>query len=231
MFSKEDFEFARSVVRSLELPYDFGIYSDSDYNEDDLSRIVYGKLDYHDFGMGFGVSKLVIIPRSKSFVIKIPFNGTWVYDYEVDDGESYKFKYFRCACDTDCEDYCCDELEKICDLNEAGFGMFTPEMSFVGVCDGHPIYLQEKVICADETDGIYSDASRDKANSLSKVYNKGDTEWVATVIEYYGEDCWKSFVDWNEEHTWSVFEDFHMQNYGYRYDGRPVIFDLSAFRD
>lgn len=238
MFSEKDIHEALEMVRPLRLPESFGL--DEYDNTDTVCDLIYEQLNGHiegGFELNCGASKLVIVPADYSFVIKIPFNGFFV-EYYNDDTEEYDevFTKFEGACDDMPDDYCYDECNKINIIEEHGFGDLVPEMRYLTEIDGFSIYLQEKVKTYDSI--TTTDAAQAKAQEEDKEYHYGPLEWRALSLEYYGQAFWERFIDWckeyfgdSEYHTCELLSDLHSGNVGVRYDGRPVIFDVSGFRD
>lgn len=225
----EDRIMAIKIASACNVPCDFGVDEEDNYNDWDF-RVIDEEDNYDFFN---GVSKLVIVPDEFSFVVKIPFNGHYEWDEE---SEEEKFYSFENACDEAPDDYCMDEYNKYLSLKKAGFADIAAETTIICNIDGRNFYAQEKVLSYYEgkTRSHPSKESYEKATSLERKYQVGFTDdWVAAVIETYGEEFWKKFLDWNESQCSrdSVLTDMHTGNYGYRMDGRPVIFDISGWRD
>lgn len=237
MFSLNDIRVAKEIVSHLHLPDEFGT---SEYQDtEEVENMVYMQLKDvidGDFDIRCGVSKLVIVLDEYSFVIKIPFNGQFE-SWEDDDGVEHEdFREFEMACDDEPDDYCYDELEKITAIKQNGFGDFAPEMEYLTQVDGFSIYIQEKVKtfeCITSTE-----AMRKRAKEENSDYHYGPLDWRALIMDFYGENYWERFVDWCKSyfghtlfHPCEVLTDLHSGNVGVRYDGRPVILDLSGYRD
>ena len=223
MFKPEDVDFAKCVVDSIEFPDEFGSYDDCEY---EYEQQLMGTIS-EDFYVMAGVSKLVIVIESLPFVIKIPFDGQNYWDeYE----EKYFFTEFGGANERYYSDYCYDELEKTRHLIAYGYGCFVPEMEYIGICNGHCVYIQEKVQPRNECKKINaSEESMNRArNSFSTAFS---TDWLAKVFDLYGEGFWDHFVEWVRDTDLDIFSDCHAGNYGVDIDGRPVMFDISGFRD
>jgi hypothetical protein len=233
IFKKEDIDFARKFVETLCIPEEYGI-SDDDYN-DDISYVWVKGFDSEIMPMPklyHGVSKVVLDFDCLPFVIKIPLNGMWVYDYEKDDGESETFEYFHHASGESEDDYCWDELTKTKAMQYDGFGELAPLMELLTTIDGRNFYIQEKVKPYGETESVKpSKESLELVSSLSRTYQVACPEWVAAIVDEHGLDFWIDFCDWDEDRGGEILQDLHANNYGYDMDGRPVIFDLSGFRD
>ena len=236
-FKNDDLMRARQIVSELSFPEEFGMSDE----EGDSSEIVCSFRDQlmdileedEDFDVSCGISKLVINMDSLPFVIKIPFNGRWIWDWE--EAQSY-FSPFTEACDvesdeTDCDDYCADEYVKICKTQEKGYGMFVPETMFLDRINGLNIYVHEKIIPIFESNKTLhpSKDSLDKAQNYSLSFMD---KWIAVAIDLYGEEFWNQFIQWATESDMDILSDMHGGNYGIAaLDGRPVMFDVSGFRD
>ena len=131
MFQLEDIERARRIVSTLTLPERFGEDNTITY---DLERQLSDVID-EAFFVTSGVSKAVIVINSLPFVIKIPFNGYWDFDYEDEDG-SPAFYEFTGASDYRPDDYCEYELEKTESIQDSGYGMFVPDMEYLYTDEG-----------------------------------------------------------------------------------------------
>lgn len=235
-FNPEDIEKAICYVKALNIPDNFGDADETAAESLDVERLA---LDLHNAGChGFhifhGVSKAVINIIDLPFVIKIPFNGMWYYDYDIDDGETNYFSEFMYAGGDNKNDYCDLELTLSESAIEKGFGKIVAYTMWLGHFNGRDFYLQEKVVPFDEEPepiNYSSQPSRDKAAALNLSYKIGSPAWIAAVIEDYGEEFWKSFVDWGNLEDNGILSDLHARNYGFRYDGTPVIFDIGGFSD
>jgi len=241
MLTQEMVMTARDIVSKLDIPECFGCDSDGDIELDFLeSQIdaVYSG-NYH---IENGISKMAIVFYDLPFVIKIPFNGHWQYDYayneETDEWEDIEEPYFNYFCRAyayDMSDYCWNELDKVELAQERGYGELLADMISVYVDgNGRHFYIQEKVRPFHEARPFISKPSNDslrKAQSLDKQYSSCNVEWRASVIEHYGEQFWISFVNWNDSGELGYLDDMHGGNYGFRYDGTPVLFDVAGYRD
>lgn len=238
MFSKEIIEQARAIAEQLYVPEKFGCDQNCEFDSCDLYEQL-ARLNMGNFHIENGITKAVIIFDNLPYVIKIPFNGMWNYEYDYDEeNDEYiesdaSFIYFNHARALDTSDYCWNELDKIVKAYDYGYGCFFPETVVVYENNGRRFYIQEKVRPAYERNftPTTSKDSRDKAASLTDKYRICNEDWRAAVIESYGEAILISFVNWNDAGTLGYLEDMHNANYGYRFDGTPVMFDVSGFRD
>ena len=227
-FKEAELAEARRIVSCLELPAEFGTDADLDLSdiECQLEDVVNG-----DYFVSCGISKAVIIIEDLSFVIKIPFNGHWYSDWNSDTDEFEEhFEHFRYANDVAADDYCKDELDNIILIKKSGYGCFVPDMIYLTTVSGFPIYIQEKVVPKNEQ---REDDVNPTANSLAEARAGGywDLEWAATAIDMYGLTFFQNFMAWADRNCRAVMSDLHDGNYGYDMSGRPVILDVSGFRD
>ena len=238
MFSKEIIEQARAIAEQLYVPEKFGCDQNCEFDSYDLHDQL-TRLKMGSFHIEKGITKAVIIFDSLPYVIKIPFNGMWncEYDYDEETGEYIEcdayFIYFSHARALDISDYCWNELDKVIMAHDCGYGCFLPDTAVVYENNGQRFYIQEKVRPAYEHSftPTTSKDSRDRAASLTDEYRICNEDWRAAAIESYGEAILVSFIDWNDAGALGYLDDMHSGNYGYRFDGTPVLFDVSGFRD
>lgn len=225
MFRSEDIEAARKIVSALDLPENIGEDEEIEYViERQLENVI-----EEDYYVTSGVSKVVIVIESLPFVIKIPFNGYW-HDYDCGDEEEIDrgFEHFTGANEIFPDDYCFDELQKTLMIEERGFGMFAPHMELLCTIDDRSFYIQGRAqpLCDSKRNITPSVDSMQKAKNYCLSFVD---EWIALAIDYYGEEIWNEFVQWGTENH--LFGDMHTANYGIDMAGRPVIFDISGFRE
>ena len=238
MFSKEIIEQARAIAEQLYVPEKFGCDQNCEFDSRDLYDQL-ARLNMGSFHIENGITKAVIIFDSLPYVIKIPFNGMWncEYDYDEETDEYIEcdayFIYFSHARALDISDYCWNELDKVIMAHDCGYGCFLPDTAVVYENNGQRFYIQEKVrpVCEHSFTPTTSKDSRDRAASLTDEYRICNEDWRAAAIESYGEAILVSFIDWNDAGALGYLDDMHSGNYGYRFDGTPVLFDVSGFRD
>jgi len=217
---------------SLSIPA-VGFGADLDACEDatrEIDDVIDQLSDNEEFA--WGCTKFVIIPSKTDFVIKIPFDGQYVWNYEEQELDYEEFRN---------HDYCAIEEDEYERARMAGFGCFYARVWKIGnLSSGKPIYAQEKikttVANADwdpqSCENNYEDSYTETADRLSSdTYDKMGKHvafsryWVAEAIKYYGEELVKEFLIWSITNL----SDMHRNNYGYRFDGSPVIHDYSGF--
>ena len=242
MITKEMIEQARAIVEKLDIPYEFGVDESREMDDKMVSNIndQLFRIGIDDFELANGISKLVIVLNNFPFVIKIPFNGNFHYEYDYDEEneewtikDDTSFVWFGEACAPDTSDYCWNEYDKIKMAQERGYGELFPDMEQIFEDNfGRHFYIQEKVKVFSylERQNL-SPNSRDRAKSMEPKYSICNVEWRASVVEFYGENLWISFVNWNDSGLRDYLSDMHGGNYGYRFDGTPVLIDISGFRD
>ena len=188
-----------------------------------------------------GVSKMAIVIPESHYVIKVPFNGKWDTYYD-DDNDAYEecWEDFMYANPENYSfDYCRDELDKYERAVSAGLGIFFAETLFYGYTrGGYPLYLQEKV--RPDSHLRRADTPKAKENSFTVVKSKREKdynwkrlpeEWLAMAIDKYGLKLVERFIDFINNEEPEISDDLHGGNYGYRYDGSPVLLDFSGWRD
>ena len=232
-FNDADLLKARNIVSQLELPARFGM------DEDLEVPILYDQLENildEDFHVACGISKAVIIIDSLPFVIKIPFTGRWIHQYDSwnDDEGWTEFTPFENANVQAPNDYCYDEFQNTTSAKVDGFGLFVPDMQFLMTlkCAKHDydVYVQEKVVPENENRRTINPSK----NSMDIAENCGysvDLHWAAYAIDLYGSDYFEAFMEWIEANCSDVLCDFHDGNFGYNMSGAPIILDVSGFRD
>lgn len=238
MLTLEDFDVATGIVKQLNIPEKFGYNIDDDYFWSEFLTLQLDRLNIGRYSIDSGITKAVIIPDSGNFVIKIPFNGYWYYTFDNEDDDDGKetFEPFYNADAPDSADYCWDELIKICNAQEAGFGNLFPDTALLWEQSGQRFYIQEKVHTSRQFRSSPSAASLERASTIDTKFKSCDQTWRATVFDVYGEGYWKSFVNWDynnsiENDTSSMLKDMHGGNYGYNMSGAPIILDVSGYRE
>lgn len=237
MFSEKDILIAKEIARSINIPCEFGPDEDCYFCKDSIFEQIHNfEEKYGSIEMRNGISKLVIIFKDLPFVIKLPFNGIWLweenYNEETDKYEEERyFQEFTQADSSYGNDYCEAELNIINKVNHFGFGALMAEEIFIGEFNYCNFYIQEKVKRVGEGGTKPSKNSLSCAKNMSIEYKVCSDEWRAVVIDTLGEKFWKDFIDWSLRSYCNVTDDMHSGNYGYRYDGSPVMFDVSGFNE
>lgn len=207
------------------------LFSECEFDGELYSEVVDEKIFSHlpnDFKYDWdeGASKLVIQPYNEDYVIKIPYNGQYLYNKQFEKflSANNSDKYFW--------DYCLTEtlvwrLAKVENIHKA----FAKER-MIGMINGHPIYIQQRVEVFTDSDAYYLDdeikrkKTRDycERKGLRRFYEEALT-WQADALEYYGPKQFDKIMSFIEKNN---IGDFHDSNLGY-IENRPVFIDFSDF--
>ena len=219
MFSVKDCELAREIVRSFDIPKTN--FCDEN-NFCDTVNSMRKKFPSLHFDYGFGVTRFVLIVDELPFVIKIAFDGTWDYDEDMEDEYYREFPF----------DYNEKEMEMIDKLSDNGFGALVPDMEYLCHHKSHSVYIQTKIPYNAYDSRVKRPSERviTISNSLSLLFTQCNSTWRATVIDLYGEEFWKSFVNWDMANGIGIFEDMHGDNYGYDVAGHPMFIDVAGYQ-
>lgn len=222
------------AILGIEVPGEFGVYSESDgltpaaeeYVDKvfDLAKEFDIELDY-----AYGVSQLCFIIKGANEVIKVGFNGMmdeWDdYDYEKDESNwKEEFNPFDF-------DYCSKAYEIYDAAYEEGLEMFFAEYKVLGVTfTNDTLWTQTFVtpISANsESSRKASEDSLKKAQSMShEKYIPFNNDWLALAIDLYGERKVERLLAFLEDGN---IHDFHSGNYGYDREGFPKLLDYSSW--
>ena len=177
----------------------------------------------------WGASKFVIIPAEGEYVIKIPFTGEFFWDEDEETGEEkLGFDYFYKN-----RNYCQIEADRYAELENTKIAPFFAETRLLGYAKtGQGVYIQEKIKTTyrqSENIEPIDDDSREAINNIKKSSGHYslpfDDGWVAIAIKWYGEEATTELIQYADENIC----DLHWDNYGFRFDGSPVIHDFSDF--
>lgn len=229
---------AFNILEGYEFPTTFGCIDGEGESENlwdiinELEQMFPNELIYH------GISKIAIVFKEESFVIKIPMPGYFVeiseevediddyYEYEYDfvpfsGGTAQSESYFN---------YCEVEIDNYEIAADAGFERLFARTEFFGHCGNTPIYFQEKVIPFDCPEGnrISDNYKKSPIKVSDDEFHYLPTAWNIGVIEHYGEQFAKEFERFLKENPF-IADDLHNGNIGYRENGEPVILDYSGF--
>ncbi len=221
------------------LPEKFGIvlYANK-YEEDELLQDIEYNIKQIDpmASIEYGMSKMVIMsPRLKNVVIKIPFNGCFEEELDLYTAKRKKvWEPFSWAPCSNTSDYCLAEFEKFDRLKTYDLDCFVAKTIYYKNIFDTNVFIQEQVIPVNYSEKIYkpSKKSRDiaeKWHEEEKVYM--DTDWIANCIDKYGQSKVERFLNYCENIDPDILEDTHGGNYGYRNDGTPALLDFSNFLD
>ena len=221
--------FVDSSVISGDAPDDYEIMSNLKKNiEADLSST-------KDYNIYIGATKVVIAPRGSSYVIKIPFTGTYAVKRWTDDEtripfESREYYYnggiHSDVCDEENANWenASDELKQIMLYNE-----------FFDWVDKVPVYIQRRIDSTfwdidDERDFGLSNPTKRIAkfinNRLCKsYYNSIANDFVAILVQTYGAAAAERICFEIGE----TIDDFHQGNYGVDKFNRCCIIDTAGY--
>lgn len=227
------------IINELDIPNEVGTYEGEDCCPF-VERLSYKIYEQYKGKACNGISKAAIVLPDSKCVIKIPFNGAFYTqeeynadtdEYEYTDEEFIPFEY---ADDLNLAkrkwDYCENEFLKYQIAVKDGFGEFLAETEFYGYKDGHPIYLQEKVVSyrEDSKSRTPSDEAKKKYKSFDKFHYFTNSIWTSLAIDWYGEEKVAAFIEYCDN---NLTGDLHDGNIGFAENGRPVLLDWADWRD
>lgn len=217
------------------LPKNFGI-TVSSYEEEANDSIIEFETNVHavdsEASVRWGISKIVIIsPKLKDIVIKIPFNGYYDEGYEV-----VHWNNFIWATGSDSKDYCLAEYEKYKKLKIYNLDCFVAKTWYYKTIDGVRVFLQEKAISINDSCNNDNIKPSKKSQDLADKWYEEDKfginpEWIAICLDRYGKSRVERFLYYCENIDSDILEDAHCGNYGYRANGTPCVIDYSNFAD
>lgn len=224
------------------LPENFGITEYDDVGEELDDEYLYRQALHEVDSQAeifYGMSKLVITsPNLHGTVIKIPFNGYYMYECERDEEDEITYENcvwnpFGFAHSSDRSDYCLSEYEKYLELKSNKLNCFVAKTYFYKIINGIRIFLQEEVI-PEEQDYSEHCSSKESQKIAKKWRKEGkfygiDSEWIANCIDEYGKSKVEQFLNYCNTVDFDILEDMHCSNYGYRENGTPCLLDFSNF--
>ena len=212
-----------NVNEIMDLVSELGLYDGINFSEDECDEFV-GQIERYDFSYNTGISKLVLKPKNKDYVIKIPFSTF----YEEEDGEYYSF-----SCYGDRKWNACEYEEELYNLAKRyDFEKFFLPIKFVGVTNNYPIYIQAKAeIIYDNIEKYRTyNSSIDTRKILKEKHiglmSKLVENWFDAVHMLCREDEFVEFLNFLQIHN--IIDDLHEANVGF-YEGMPVIIDYAGF--
>lgn len=201
----------RYTIDECDNPYDFTIFLDKDCK----FPLSFGEGE--DFYIDSGCSKLVIVPKNRSYVIKIPWTGVYT---EVDkDGkynEEYVFDYELNYSPME------EEISYYNDVDEET-RQYLAENEFVGLYNNSiPIYVQEKVKHLGW--GATTNTSVTGKFSVKTCVQRLSVKIAKMIVEQLG---------YNEglkvARELDSIDDLHSGNYGFDKYGQFKIIDYAGF--
>lgn len=203
---------------NLRIPKNFGINEDTESSR--AIETIFNQLDSSTH-TAWGVTQFVINSDDWNEVVKIPFEGMYEWDEEKD---VYIFNEF-------CWNYCEESVELYQKALEIGVAAIMAKTRVLGTNKiGQTIYAQEKVArpYANFKKHCSEDSFKLVKNSIKeKIYwCRFSTTWLGNAIDCYGFSFVDKFLKFCYDND---IVDLHDNNYGYRADGTPVIFDYASF--
>ena len=201
----------RYTIDECDEPSDYTIFLDKDCK----FPLSFGEEE--DFYIESGCSKLVIIPKNRSYVIKIPWTGVYtdVDEYGEYIGESvfdYELSYSPME----------EENSYYNDVDEET-RQYLAENEFVGLYNNSiPVYVQEKVVnlgYGAKTNTSVTRQFTEKAN----IYSLG-VKIAKMIVEQLGYDEGLRIV-----RELDNINDLHNGNYGFDKYGQFKIIDYAGF--
>ena len=180
-----------------------------------------------------GASKYVITLPDVNWVLKIPFYGTMLEEYneETDEYEWVYSEFDNAVMGEDWtgSDYCSAEVYYWQQAAQYGLAKCFAKTEYIGTIRNTPIYRQEKAMIYDEI--YHHEYEEDFLEYIADLCSSVDgycfsRTWLADFYIYYGEE--KLFTLMRFLQTYHI-NDLHSGNYGY-IKGRPVLTDYSDFQ-
>lgn len=249
ILSQKEIEEIKLIVKLVFQGADFiALKEDGDYeyylseNEDDLFNLkdfrrILCENEILNIRVASGLTKIVLIPDNKDYVIKIPITKTGRYDYVEDKNGNYRKENFLIE-NNNFGDYCSIE-EELFNSFEDDIKKIFAETRFITKVNDLPIYIQEKVtvpyrkkIDLFDPDHYPSDRKSDmdihyELSAISKYceYNEFQEDFSYDILVNYGFDF---LVKLLQTIDYAGISDLHYGNYGYK-NYKPMIFDYSGY--
>lgn len=193
---------------------------------------------YHgdDFDVHMGMTKLVIVPFRKNYVIKIPFTGYYTCDWDEGEGEytNYSLEYERKGTN------CCDKEIDIYNSAPDLLQKILMPLEYVGRIDKLKIYIQSKYTLAYEEWGLayQDDYRKTQTDTKNKIHSKIISDahvlgcqfeegFVGSLVEEYGIQNTSLIISMADDYD--LFDDMHMGNYGFYNGNHCVVFDYAGY--
>ena len=186
-----------------------------------------------------GMTKVVLIPNDKDYVIKIPITKIGDYEYyENEKGDWEKGKFM--ISDNKLGDYCSIE-ERLFNSFDDEIKEIFAETKFITKVNNLPIYIQEKIKTPyrrkiNQFDPFHypsdrkSDMDIHYELNLIGEYNEYDNEFQEDfsydILVNYGFEFLIKLLQMIDS---KGITDLHSGNYGYNGNYKPMIFDYSGY--
>lgn len=188
----------------------------------------------------FGLTKIVLIPNDKNYVIKIPITKIGYYDYVVKNGK-YKRNKFVIG-NNNLGDYCLIE-EKLFNSFSDDLKKIFAETKFITKVNNLPIYIQEKVeMSYSQKLNMFNPKHypSDRKNKKDICYNLNSINEYKEFVNYseLSENfCYDILINYGVNSLIELLQtinkigitDLHTKNYGYNRKNKPMIFDYSGY--
>ena len=208
-------------------------------NFSEQSYFVMEEEETKDFSLAAGITKLVIIPTNRSYVIKIPFSGLYRLTnlhHDESDKIDYATSTFTQISGVD-GDVCYEENEVCENFNEDTCSIIA-ENIYVTNFNDIPVYIQEKIDHTVSLEG-YGNAEEKCAELgalpaeikiakylyYKKYYNRFPLHYLHLLLKKYGicrTMCLYEEIDDN-------IYDLHRGNYGLSREGMPILIDIGGY--
>lgn len=196
-------------------------YLDSESYYDKI--IYYFKQKYKKpFCFDAGASKLALIFKNLSYVIKIPFSGNYSEEEEYGD--------FCNAGSWGNWDYCEAEENIYQHAKTNGLEECFAKTERIATINGYPIYKQEYVTVYNYGESsCHTQQDEEKINSFCEEedFYACEKNWLADVLAYFGETVFNKLVAFIRQED---INDLHNGNIGY-IGLKPVLMDYSGWDD
>ena len=238
------------VFELLQNQHNIALEDLTEYDHDAMDELIsaaYGS----DVAVDSGVSKLVLLIKDESHVMKIPYMKRFdedMYDQayadytEADDRgeevgrapviEDFCFPFQSARIDiidtSNNWDYCALECAIYEEAHNRGLAQYFAEEVFFGEIGDHPVYIQKRVTPFDSyssttTHNFYETTSRCNKLNVRCI----NSVWTEDFMNFYGEQEYVKLVHFLDE---LKIYDLHAGNLGYL-DGAPILLDYSDFRE
>lgn len=208
-------------------------------NFNEQSYFIVEEEEHKDFSLAVGMTKLVIIPTNRSYVIKIPFSGLYRLTdlHYKDDGEiDYVASTFTQL--SNVTDDICYEENEVCDNFTEDTCSIIAKNIYITSLNDIPIYIQEKI---DHAASIEAYKSSDiKCQELGAM----TTEIKIAQHLYFFKDCtvfpihylYLLLKKYGIYRTMNIchevddnINDLHRNNYGLSREGMPILIDIGGY--
>ena len=208
-------------------------------NFDDQSYIILSESENKEFSLATGITKLVIIPNYRPYVIKIPYSGLYRLTnlhYNIINEIDFINSTFTQISDVD-GDICYEENEVCENFSEDTCSIIAKNI-YVTNLNGIPIYIQEKIDhtvnlechsnveekCA-ELGALPAEVKIAKYLYYKKYYNHFPLHYLYLLLKKYG--IYRTMCLYEEIED--NINDLHCGNYGLSREGMPILIDIGGY--